>query len=79
MPQLAFLDIGLPDMNGYALAEAIQRQPGLESAVLVALTGYGQQKDREDAMARGFDHHLTKPVSYETLVETIERLAPKSA
>lgn len=77
MPQLAFLDIGLPDMSGYALAEAIQRQPGLENAVLVALTGYGQQKDREDAMARGFDHHLTKPVSYETLVETIDRLAPK--
>lgn len=79
LPQLAFLDIGLPDMNGYALAEAIQDLPGLERAVLVALTGYGQQKDRENAMARGFDHHLTKPVSYETLVDTIERLQPKQA
>ena len=78
-PQLAFLDIGLPDMTGYDLARAIRALPGLEHTALVALTGYGQQKDRDDALAGGFDHHLTKPVTYETLVETIERLVPHPA
>ncbi|TFW20843.1 response regulator [Massilia arenosa] len=75
-PQLAFLDIGLPDMTGYALAGAIRKIAGLEQIALVALTGYGQQKDRDDALAGGFNQHLTKPVSYETLVETIERFLP---
>ncbi|MGZ3182120.1 MAG: response regulator [Telluria sp.] len=72
-PQLAFLDIGLPDMTGYALAGELRKLPGMGEAALVALTGYGQQKDREDAIAGGFNHHLTKPVSYETLVATIDR------
>ena len=75
-PHLAILDIGLPDMSGYALAQAIRKLPGLEQVALVALTGYGQQKDRDDALAGGFDHHLTKPVTFDTLVQTIDRLAP---
>jgi signal transduction histidine kinase len=78
-PQLAFLDIGLPDMTGYTLAGAVRALPGLGDIALVALTGYGQQKDRDDALAGGFNRHLTKPVSYETLVEAIEALAPLPA
>ena len=78
-PDLAFLDIGLPDMTGYDLARAIHAEPGLEGTTLVALTGYGQEKDREDARAGGFSQHLTKPVAYETLLATIDRLAPTAA
>ncbi|HEU4852144.1 MAG TPA: response regulator [Telluria sp.] len=78
-PQLAFLDIGLPDMSGYVLAQEIRKLPGLENIALVALTGYGQQKDREDALAGGFDQHLTKPVTYETLVDTIDRRLPQGS
>jgi signal transduction histidine kinase len=78
-PDLAFLDIGLPDMSGYQLAGAVRALPGIGQPALVALTGYGQQKDRENALAGGFDHHLTKPVTYETLVQVIERLAPERA
>jgi signal transduction histidine kinase/ActR/RegA family two-component response regulator len=62
-PQVAFLDIGMPGMNGYETAEAIRKTPGLEHVVLVALTGWGAESDRLRAKDVGFHHHLTKPVS----------------
>jgi len=64
-PTLAILDIGLPDMDGYALAAAIRR--GGEDTRLVALTGYGQQADLGRASAAGFDLHLTKPATLDDL------------
>jgi two-component system CheB/CheR fusion protein len=66
-PEVAFLDIGLPGINGYELVQRLRKLPGLEEALLVALTGYGQEEDRRRALAVGFDDHLTKPVRFDTL------------
>lgn len=61
-PQLAILDIGLPDIGGYDLAGQLRQESGLQHATLVALTGWGQEEHKERARSAGFDHHLTKPV-----------------
>jgi signal transduction histidine kinase len=71
-PDFAFLDIGMPGMNGYDLARALRGMPALRHTVMVALTGWGQQKDRELATEAGFDAHLVKPVSFEQ-IETMLR------
>jgi CheY-like chemotaxis protein len=61
IPEVIILDIGLPDIDGYQVAERLRR--GLPYApVLIALTGYGQYEDKERAREAGFDYHLTKPV-----------------
>jgi CheY-like chemotaxis protein len=59
----ALLDIGLPDMDGYALAVALREAAAGRALRLVALTGYGRRGDVERAAAAGFDQHLTKPAS----------------
>jgi CheY-like chemotaxis protein len=61
-PQVFILDIGLPDMDGYRLASELRALPQTERAVFIALTGYGQDHDRERSNVAGFDHHLVKPV-----------------
>lgn len=61
-PDVALLDIGLPGMDGYVLAERLRTMPQLKRVRLIALTGYGQADDRQRALAAGFDDHLTKPV-----------------
>jgi CheY-like chemotaxis protein len=61
-PHVALLDIGLPDMNGYELARRLRQTPGGSAMKLIAITGWGQQKDRERALEAGFDHHMTKPI-----------------
>ncbi|CAN7615105.1 hybrid sensor histidine kinase/response regulator [Massilia sp. LjRoot122] len=66
-PQVALLDIGLPDMNGYELARRLRGMPAMAQAVLIATTGWGQEKDREMAFGAGFNHHLTKPIDFEQL------------
>lgn len=62
-PQIAFIDIGMPGMNGYDLAAQLRRVPELADSVFVAVTGWGQVKDRQRASEAGFDFHLTKPVA----------------
>ena len=66
-PDLVISDIGMPHINGYELARRLRNEPGLEGVILVALTGYGQDTDRERAREAGFDDHLVKPVSLDSL------------
>jgi CheY-like chemotaxis protein len=68
---VAVLDIGLPGMDGYALAQAIARDVGPRPR-LVALTGYGTRNDRERALAAGFRDHLVKPVDPEHLLRVLD-------
>ena len=75
-PDVVILDIGLPDMSGYEVARALRTMVETESAVLVALTGWGTAEDRARAMDAGFDHHLIKPVelaAIDKLLSTIAR------
>jgi CheY-like chemotaxis protein len=66
-PQVIFLDIGLPDTDGYAVARRL-RAENLAGKMLVALTGYGEAEDRQRARQAGFDRHLTKPVDPDALL-----------
>ena len=62
LPDVCLLDIGLPGMDGYQLAQQIRALPGMARATLIAVTGYGQEQDRRKTLAAGFHHHLVKPV-----------------
>ncbi|MGV3742740.1 MAG: PAS domain-containing protein, partial [Burkholderiaceae bacterium] len=62
MPDVCILDIGLPEMDGNELARRLRAQPETAKTVLIALTGYGQEQDRKNALEAGFAHHLVKPV-----------------
>ena len=66
-PQVALLDIGLPDLTGYELARRIRLLPGGKDMLLIAATGWGQASDRQLAFEAGFDHHLTKPIDFDRL------------
>ncbi|HEY0061641.1 MAG TPA: ATP-binding protein [Telluria sp.] len=66
-PALAFIDIGLPGMDGYAVARALKSDPATAHIELIALTGYGSDADRQRAHDAGFKHHFTKPIRLEDL------------
>jgi signal transduction histidine kinase/CheY-like chemotaxis protein len=70
-PDVLLLDIGLPDMDGYELARRLRAQPENAAATLVALTGYGQNQDREEAQQAGFDHYLVKPADLNEVNEVL--------
>jgi signal transduction histidine kinase/DNA-binding response OmpR family regulator len=61
-PEALVLDIGLPGMTGYEIAKRVRQEPWGPKALLIAVTGFGQDRDRRQALAAGFDHHLTKPI-----------------
>lgn len=67
---VALIDIGLPDLDGYEVARQIRTKRG-ERVYLVALTGYGQPDDRQRAMEAGFDAHLVKPVDPDDLLKAL--------
>ncbi|WP_245200352.1 ATP-binding protein [Herbaspirillum sp. LeCh32-8] len=79
LPHICLLDIGLPDMNGNELARELRKLPGASSAVLVAITGYGQQEDRDSSRRAGFDHHFVKPVDVEELMRVLAGAVVSSA
>src|SRR3984957_1858978 len=76
-PDAVFLDIGLPGMDGYEIAERLRELPESAHTVIVAITGYGQDEDRRRSREAGIDHHLVKPVSPETLHKLLDSLARK--
>ena len=78
-PDAMLVDIGLPDIDGYQLAQQLRAMPETSGTVLVAITGYGQSKDRERAIAAGFAHHLVKPVDMTALVRVLESVGNAAA
>lgn len=77
-PDVIILDIGLPGMNGYDVCRALRTDAALKNAVLIAQTGWGQEKDRKEAFDAGFDYHLVKPVNFKEfsgLLSKIQRAA----
>src|SRR5262249_7470836 len=70
-PDIAFVDLGLPRVDGYGIARAVRAMPGGERLFLVALTGYGQTEDRRRVVEAGFNTHLVKPVQYEQLLRAL--------
>ena len=74
-PHALILDIGLPDLDGYQLAAKVRAAPWGRNAVLVAVTGWGQEQDRRRALAAGFDYHLTKPIAPEKLESLLRPLS----
>ena len=72
-PEVFILDIGMPEISGYELAGRIRQQPWGRDALLIALTGWGQQEDKERSRGAGFDHHLTKPVDPDQLDSLLRR------
>ncbi|MBW3598781.1 MAG: response regulator [Planctomycetes bacterium] len=70
-PHAVVLDIGLPGMSGYEVARRLRTLHGMEKAILIALTGYGEERDRRQALEAGFDHHLVKPASASSLREAL--------
>ena len=70
-PNVVLLDIGLPGLNGFEVAKRLRRQPVLKNIVLVAMTGYGQESDRQRSQEAGFDHHLVKPGDFGKLLQIL--------
>lgn len=70
-PQVCLVDIGLPEIDGNEVARRLRAQPENAGAMLVAVTGYGQESDRASTLAAGFDHHLVKPVNTSALASIL--------
>ena len=77
-PHVIFSDIAMPGMSGYELAQRIRASTNFPQPVLIALTGYGQDSDRQMAREAGFDHHLTKPVGLQTLEQLLAGLPARN-
>ena len=74
-PEVGLFDIGMPGLDGYELARVLRREPGGATALLVAITGWGQQADQQQAREAGFDEHLVKPVDMDGLLALLARVA----
>ncbi len=76
-PEIVLLDIGLPGLDGYQVAEILRRAPATEGVTIVAMTGFGQEGDIARARAAGFDHHMVKPVDPDRLLKLLDDVAEK--
>jgi CheY-like chemotaxis protein len=74
-PDVFLLDIGLPDLDGYELARRIRAMPAVAGAVLVAVTGDGDEQARQQATAAGFDHHFVKPLDTGQLIVLLDQVS----
>ncbi|HEX5050237.1 MAG TPA: chemotaxis protein CheB [Planctomycetota bacterium] len=75
-PDVVMLDIGLPELDGFEVARRLRLEPALEHVVLIALTGYGREQDRQATQHAGFDHHLVKPAEFRRLQEILASVEP---
>jgi signal transduction histidine kinase len=75
-PHVFLLDIGLPDLDGNELARRLRAQPETANAILVAVTGYGQEQDRKNALSAGFDHHFVKPIDIAKVATVLREIDP---
>jgi PAS domain S-box-containing protein len=73
-PHVCVLDIGLPEMDGIELAKTLRARPETARSLLIAVTGYGQDQDRKQTQAAGFDHHLVKPADIKQLIAMIAQV-----
>jgi CheY-like chemotaxis protein len=78
-PEVILLDIGLPGMDGYEVARQLRQNPRMRGKVLAAITGYGHESDRQQALAAGFDRHFTKPVDIATLEAFVRSRGQRSS
>jgi CheY-like chemotaxis protein len=78
VPEVALVDIGMPGIDGFQLANMLRARPTLQSTLLVALTGYGAESDKSRALAAGFDVHLTKPLSLDKFRDILSRRAGRT-
>lgn len=79
LPDVALLDLGMPRMDGFETARAMRALPALQDTVLVAVTGWGAESDRDRSRAAGFDHHLLKPAAMQQVEEIIASVAQARA
>lgn len=77
-PDVMLMDIGLPELDGFAVAKRMRQDPLLHDIVLVAMTGYGQDSDRQRMQEAGFDHYLVKPADFEKLRQILAAVAEKA-
>jgi CheY-like chemotaxis protein len=78
-PSVILLDLGLPGIDGYEVAQRVRQHPHGRRATIIALTGWGQERDRQRSAAVGFDHHLVKPVDTEALRQLLANLPAETA
>ena len=78
-PDVVLLDIGLPGLTGYEVARQMRQEPALKNTVLVALTGYGRESDRQRSKNAGFDHHLVKPAGVREVEEILATVGEQLA
>jgi len=71
-PEVVILDIGMPTMDGYEVLKRLRDLPAARSAVVVALTGFAQERDAAHALEFGFDHHFAKPIELRKLCEVLD-------
>lgn len=78
-PDVMVIDLGMPVVDGLAVARSVRQLPDLASMSLVALTGYGDERHRQEALAAGFDEFMIKPLPMESLVALLQRVADRVA
>ena len=77
-PDVVVLDLSLPGLDGLEVAKQIRQQPALKHIMLVAMTGYGHERDRQRSRQAGFDHHLVKPADFDELQKLLATVAERA-